>query len=96
MVIKMKKLLLSFNNVIKPSNSNLRIINMKKLAITLITTTLLFISCSEDNIVPTTGNVIFIDSEGKYLNEPYYVVSETYFLTVDNPYWYYFKRRQFY
>ena len=62
---------------------------MKKIIIALFAITLIVTSCTEETVVPTTGNVLFKDSDGKYLNELFFIVTETYFLTTDNPYWYY-------
>lgn len=60
---------------------------MKKLAGLLIVFTIGLISCTEDSILPTTGNVLFIDAQNEYNNESYSIVSEIFYLTTDSPFW---------
>ncbi|WP_430811605.1 MULTISPECIES: hypothetical protein [unclassified Carboxylicivirga] len=61
---------------------------MKTIASTLIIFTLALISCTEETIVPTTGNVLLIDEHNEFDNQKYYIVSEVYYLTTDDPYWF--------
>lgn len=49
---------------------------------------MLFSCTGKDNeiILPTTGNAILIDNLGNFNGADYYVVTEQYFLSKDNPY----------
>ena len=62
---------------------------MKKfISILFVLLPLLFSCTGKDNeiILPTTGNAILIDNLGNFNGADYYVVTEQYFLSKDDPY----------
>lgn len=58
---------------------------MNKISYLLLVLLTLFVSCSDDNEVPTTGNAVLLADRSTIIGSSYYIVSEQYFLTADNP-----------
>ncbi|WP_430815330.1 hypothetical protein [Carboxylicivirga sp. RSCT41] len=61
---------------------------MKKNVCTILILIIALASCTEETILPETGNVMLIDEQLEFENQEYYIVSEIHYLLSDDPYWF--------